>query len=124
MFGQGNYATVWSREDKGKYSIVELSTSQKDKETGKYTTDFSSKYVRFIGEAHNKAAKYGLGEYKADEKKHFIVLGRSGVTTEKGKDGKWYTNFLVFDYELYEGGGSGGGAGTKAPDEPYEGDPV
>jgi len=92
MFGEGRYASIWATEDKGKYTNVELSTSVKSKETGEYETDFSSKYVTFLSEAHKKAAKL--------QRKDRIKIGPCGVTTRKGKDDKYYTNFLVFDFEM------------------------
>jgi hypothetical protein len=113
VFGTNNYCTLWGIEDKGKYSVVEMSTSRKDKETGEYTTDFSSKFVRFIGEAHNKLKKYGYS------RKDRIKLTNCGVTTDKGNDDRWYTNFLVFDFEDANGDG---GLTKKNVDDPYEGD--
>lgn len=91
MFGQGNYATVWSVEDKGNYSIVELSTSAKNRD-GDYETDFSHKFVRFIGKAHEAASSL--------QRKDRIKLGGCGVTNfyDKKKD-REYVNFKVFDFE-------------------------
>lgn len=110
MFSNGSYATIWAREDKGNYSLMEMSTSRKDKESGEYKTDFSSKFVRFVGSAHKKASKYELGRQSR------IKIESCGVTTEKGKDGKWYTNFIVFDYSRDESNNKSG-----ATDE-YDGD--
>ena len=58
-FRNGAYAKIWNSEDKGKYSVVELSTSKKNKETDEYETDFSSKFVRFIGAAHEALKNLG-----------------------------------------------------------------
>ena len=46
--------TVWKVEDKGKYSIVSLSSGRKDKKTEKYVNS-NWTFVRFVGEAHEKA---------------------------------------------------------------------
>ena len=96
MFRVGDYATIWACEDKGNYSVVEMSTSRKDKDSGEYITNFSKKFVRFIGEAHNKAKKYGLSRMSR------IKFEDCGVESNKGKNGVWYDNFLVMDFSLAE----------------------
>lgn len=110
MFSVGSYATIWANEDKGNYSVVEMSTSRKDKESGEYKTDFSSKFVRFVGQAHSKAKKYAL------DRKSRIKIENCGATVEPGNNGVWYTNFLVFDFSLAEGNNK------SAVDDSYEGD--
>ena len=94
-FRTGAYAKVWKTEDKGNYSVVELSTSKKNKQTGKYETDFNGKFVRFIGKAHTDIKKYGDGIK--------IKLGDVEVTNSYNKETKVsYTNFLVFSFEAEE----------------------
>jgi hypothetical protein len=94
-FRTGAYAKVWKTEDKGNYSVVELSTSKKNKQTGKYETDFNGKFVRFIGQAHTDIKKYGDGIK--------IKLGDVEVTNSYNKETKiGYTNFLVFSFEAEE----------------------
>ena len=94
-FRTGAYAKVWKTEDKGNYSVVELSTSKKNKQTGKYETDFNGKFVRFIGQAHTDIKKYGDGIK--------IKLGDVEVTNSYNKETKIsYTNFLVFSFEAEE----------------------
>lgn len=110
MFSNGSYATIWAREDKGNYSVMEMSTSRKDKESGEYKTDFSSKFVRFVGSAHKKASKYEL------ERQSRIKIESCGVTVEKGKNNNWYTNFIVFDFSLM------GSQNENAGVDEYEGD--
>lgn len=95
MFGKDSYAKIWKITDNGKYSTVELSTSKKNRE-GEYETDFSSKFVRFVGKAHTLAA-----QLNGNEK---IRLGSCGVTNKFDKERqKAYTNFIVFDFELVDG---------------------
>jgi len=90
-FSQGSFAKVWRFEDKGKYSVVEMSTSRRDRETDEYKTDFSSKFVKFLGKAH---------EHLADlQENGRIKITSCAVTVEPGQDGKWYTNFLVYGFE-------------------------
>ena len=62
MLQNGSIVKLWEFEDKGKYSVVSLSQSQKDKQTGNYVTKFSSKFVRFIGAAHDKLKQCSKGE--------------------------------------------------------------
>lgn len=107
MFSNNSFCKLWAVEDKGKYSVVELSTSRKNKETDEYETDFSSKFVRFVGEAHNRVKKM--------EGTERIKLLNCGVTTSKYND-KWYTNFLVFDFEKADSPKS------SSPDEGYDGE--
>lgn len=91
-FRNGAYAKIWNSEDKGKYSVVELSTSKKNKETDEYETDFSSKFVRFIGAAHEALKKLG------DRTR--VKLGSVEVTNSYNKDTKkGYTNFLVYSID-------------------------
>jgi len=93
-FRTGAYAKIWNVDNKGKYSIVELSTSRKDKSTDKYETDFSSKFVRFIGDAHTKInSTVGFNGR--------VKIESCDVTTSK-QDEKYYTNFLVFDFEMLD----------------------
>lgn len=110
MFSNGSYATIWANEDKGNYSVLEMTTSKKDKESGEYKTDFSSKFVRFVGQAHNKAKKYKL------DRQSRIKIESCGVTVEPGNNNKWYTNFVVFDFSLPESNNK------SADDGGYDGD--
>ena len=96
MFAVNNYAKIWNHEDKGRSSLVEMSTSRKDRETGEYRNDFSSKYVRFVGKAHDKLANL--------QENGRILITECGVTIEPGNDGKYYTNFKVFDFENADAG--------------------
>jgi single-strand DNA-binding protein len=93
------YAKVWAVENKGNYSVVELSTSKKNKATNEYDTDFSSKFVRFIGTAHTQVQGLSKGTS--------IKLGNVEVTNSYNKETKTsYTNFLVFSFETQDGNGS------------------
>ena len=86
------FVKVWEVEDKGNYHIVSLSTSKKNKETDKYETDFSNKFVRFIGTAHKLAADLKEGDV--------IKLGSCEVTNKYDKEkNTTYTNYLVYSFE-------------------------
>ena len=94
-FRTGIYAKVWRFENKGNYSVVEISTSKKNKQTDQYETDFASKFVRFIGQAH--------ADIQALQEGVKIKLGDIEVTNSYNKETKQgYTNFLVFSFELAE----------------------
>lgn len=111
MFSSGSWATVWATEDKGNFTQVELSTSRKRKDTDEYETDFSSKFVRFIGTAHQEAEKLKRGDR--------IKLANCGVTTSYDKENKRsYTNFLVFAIELPEEDGTAAPKKTAATAKP------
>lgn len=89
----GCVATVWSVEDKGKYSDVRISTSRKDKTTQVWNTDFSS-YVRFVGSAHEFS--------KQLSPKDLIRINQFEVTNKYDKEKKvTYTSYAVFDCERF-----------------------
>lgn len=93
-FRTGAYATIWSVEDQGNFTKVQLSTSRKNKETDKYETDFSG-FVRFIATAHTLAS----GLNKMDR----IKIGDCDVTTSYNKDTKVnYTNYALFSFDAID----------------------
>ena len=93
MFSVGAYFKIWNVTNKGNYSEVECSTSAKNKMSVKYETDFSSKFVRFIGNAHKKSPQ-------PNER---IKVTNCAVQNVYEKDGqKQYLKnptYLVFDFE-------------------------
>ena len=92
MFGANNYAKIWEvKEVKDKYTVCSVSTSKKDKQTGRYVQDFSDGKVRFVGKAHRQKPQ-------AEQNIKIIDCGVS-VIYNKEKN-KTYTNFVIFDYEL------------------------
>ncbi len=102
------FAKVWEIENKGNYHVVSLSTSKKNKTTGEYETDFSSKFVRFIGTAHNEASSLKVGDT--------IKIGSCEVTNSYDKEKKTtYTNYLVYSFEK-EGENSGNNQANSIDD--------
>lgn len=95
-FKNGAYATVWEvKEGNGKFSDVRISTSRRNAQSGEYETDFSG-YVRFIGEAHEKAGLL--------KEKDRIRLGDVSATNSYNKEKKiTYTNFQVYSFEMADG---------------------
>lgn len=67
------FATIWEIEDKTTYSLVKMSTSRKDKESGEYKNSNWS-YVRFVGEAHKKAHELN--------RKDRVVIKGGGISLE------------------------------------------
>ena len=97
-FIKDNYATIWKMEDKGNYSLGQVSTSRKEKTTGEYANS-SWSFVRFVGKAHEKSAslidKEGYTRIK-------VILG--GISREPYmEEGEklWPKNpaIVIFDYE-------------------------
>lgn len=102
------FAKVWEIENKGNYHVVSLSTSKKNKTTGEYETDFSNKFVRFIGTAHNEASNLKVGDA--------IKIGSCEVTNSYDKEKKTtYTNYLVYSFEK-EGENSGNNQSNSIDD--------
>lgn len=100
------FVKVWEVENKGNYHIVSLSTSKKNKDTNEYETDFSNKFVRFIGTAHTLAADLKKGDT--------IKLGSCEVTNKYDKEkNTTYTNYLVYSFEK-EGGNTNNQSTPKA----------
>lgn len=99
-FRVGSFAKVWSVEPKSDTNtVVRLSISRKDKQTGEYTQDFSG-FVSFVGTAAAKKAAC-LTEGAR------IKLGDVDVTTSYNSEKKiTYTNFKVFNFEVESSGGN------------------
>lgn len=93
MFATGSFLKVWQVTDKGNYLEVDCSTNKRNIQTGKYETDFASKFVRFVGEAFHKRPQ-------ANER---IKITSCGVTNVYEKDGqKQYLKnptYIVFNFE-------------------------
>jgi hypothetical protein len=93
MFSTGVYLRIWGVSDKGKFTEVDCSTSKKNRQTDQYETDFSSKFVKFLGNAHNKRPQ-------PNER---IKITSCGVQNVVEKDGQrqYLKNptYLVFDFE-------------------------
>ena len=109
-FGTGQFMKIWEVTDKGGYSEVNISSSKKNKQTGKYETDFSSKYVRFVGDAYKQRPMKGQK----------IKIKDCAVTNVYEKNGeKQYLknpSYVVFSYELQLEGGAFGGSAPAQPD--------
>lgn len=119
-FRNGAYAKVWEISPLGDTSTkVRLSISHKNKQTGKYETEFSG-FAMFYGAAAKTASRLSEGNR--------IKLGDCDVTTRFDKEkNKSYTNFKVFSFEEVEDGSGGvtetpvddGGADVGGKDLPF-----
>ena len=96
MFANNNYAKVWKiypkEKKEQKFTLVQLSTSRKDKKTKEYSTDFSG-YVRLIGDAEEKAK-----ELEAQDKIKLLTVGVTNSYDKANK--KTYTQYVCFDFEF------------------------
>jgi len=96
--GKSDYdqqAVVWETEDKGKYALVKLGTSQKDKQSGEYINSNWS-FVKFVGEAHKHIMEV--------EPKTRIIIKKGLISNASYmKDGQKlypkYPNIVVFAWD-------------------------
>ena len=92
MFANNAWIKIWNVTDRGSYYEVDCSTSKNNRE-GNWETDFSTKFVRFVGEAYNKRPQ-------PNEKIKILNCGVQNCYEKNGK--KIYMNipqFIVFDFE-------------------------
>ena len=95
-FRNGTYAKVWKLENKGKYMVAEMSTSKKNKDTDKYETDWSNKFVRLVGTAAKQAESLQDGAS--------VKIGECDVTNNYDKEKKiTYTNYVIFNFHEEDG---------------------
>ena len=100
-FRQGTYARIWKVEDKGNYSVAQVSTRKK-KEDGKYETDFQDGFVRLVGSAHDVIKSMSIPENGVS-----VKISSCDVTRTYNADKKEnYTNFVIFGLELADGSGT------------------
>lgn len=107
-------AAVWKIEDKGNYTLVQLSTGRKDKKTEKYVNS-SWSFVRFVGKAHESAGQLERGSQ---------IVFDGGLSKEPyEKDGETVypqnPSFVVFEWKFKENNGESGSKENKSS-EPKE----
>ncbi len=99
MFSVNSYAKIKEVEDKGNYSVCKISISKKNKQSGKYETDFIGK-VRFVGNAHNQRP---LTNQR-------IQITSCGVSNCYTKDDKLEfpkaPTYTIFEYSLQDDNGA------------------
>ena len=112
-FSVNSYARVWSVEDKGKYSIANISVSKKNKDTNQYEIKFQSNYVRLVGTAHDALKDVEIPE------KGGVSIKISNCDVESNYDAenkKMYYNFAIFGLELLDDNNSGGKKKSSSKD--------
>lgn len=96
-FGQGKFGHIWKLENKGNYHVAEMSTSKKNKETEQYETDWTNKFVRLVGTAHQQADSLDISKN--------VKIGACEVTNKYDKEkNTTYTNYVIFGFEDVNGG--------------------
>jgi len=119
-FGDKVYATIWEIEDKDTYAVVKFGTSRKDKRDDSYKNS-SWSYTRWVGEAYRKISDLDL-----QEKSRVVVKG--GISWEPYVDStgerKWAKTpqITIFNVELAEAYGGGGGRMDTPPQVEDDGD--
>ena len=112
-FRQGAYARLWSAEDKGRYSLANISVSKKNKDTNKYETEFLSKYVRLVGNAHDTATELDIPANGVS-----IKITSCDVTNQYDpQKERMYTNFVVFGFEIPDDNDSSGSSNKQSADK-------
>ena len=94
-FKNGSYVKIWEVEDKGKYSIANISVSRKNKETDKYETEFQEKFVKLVSNAHKAVAGTEIPKNGLSMRIKSCDVTNKYDTEKK----KTYYNFVVFEFE-------------------------
>lgn len=109
-FRQGAYAKVWRVEDRGNYSVAQISVSKKNKETGQYETEFQHNFVRLVGTAHDLGKN--IEEVQGGTS---IKITSCDVTNRYDKEKQQeYVNFVIFGFEFPDNN-NGNSGGSKKP---------
>lgn len=94
-FRTGAYARIWKVEDKGNYSLCNLSISRKKKDSDEFDTEFQDGFVRLVGNAHEFAKGLKIGKSGAP-----VKITSCDVTNRyDAKKGSTYVNFAIFGLE-------------------------
>lgn len=102
-FRQGAFAKLWKVEDKGNYSVAQVSVSRKNKDTGRYDVEFQDGFVRLVGNAHEAAKGLNIPESTGLSIKITSCDVTNKYDAEKGKS---YINFTIFGFEIPDNNGS------------------
>ena len=94
-FRNGSYIKIWEVENKGNYSVANVSISRKNKNTEKYETEFQEKFVRLVSSAH--------------EMLQGVDIPKSGLSAQikacdvtnkyDAEKKKTFYNFVIFEME-------------------------
>ena len=109
-FHAGAFAKVWSVDDKGKYSIANVSISRKNKDTNEYEMEFQDGFVRLVGNAHTD-----MQDVEIPKNGYSIKITSCDVTNKYDAEKKrTYTNYVIFGFEVPESNSSNKKAAAKS----------
>lgn len=100
---RGGYARVWKIENKGNYSVGQVSTSRKKSGSeNEFEVDFQDGYVRFIGAAHEAISQLDIGD------KGITIQITSCEVSNKYDNNtkKTYVNYAIFSFNTVDNGGN------------------
>ena len=109
-FREGSYAKIWSSEDKGNYSVANVSISKKNKDTNEYSVEFQDGFVRLVGTAHELIKDMDIPKNGLSVKITSCDVTNNYDQSKK----KLYTNFAIFGLEVMDGNGSNSSKSSKA----------
>lgn len=98
-FSSGKIASIWSVEDKGKYSVAKITTSAKKKNGDGYEKDFQSNFVNLVGSAHEMAKTLQIGDRKPARIVIKSCAVRGGVAVEENGKKSYPYYFTIFEFE-------------------------
>jgi hypothetical protein len=94
-FRNGSYIKIWEIEDKGNYSIANISISRKNKDTGEYDTEFQEKFVKIVSSAHKMLQGISIPKNGLS-----VQIKACDVTNKYDAEKKQkYYNFVIFEIE-------------------------
>ena len=111
----GGYAKLWEFQDKGNFGSGRVSVaSRKDPKdaNSEFVTQFQDGFVTFSGKAYERVKNLTIPQEGLS-----IVILNCDVRTSQ-TNGRWYTNYYIFDFDVYEpsrNGGTSSGRASSAP---------
>ena len=86
----GKYLKVWEVEARERVTLVNLGDSRKNKDGGYDSWTWYK--TAFVGQAKGPAAQLNKGD---------VIEIKSGqISQNKADNGKWYTNVVVFEFDV------------------------
>lgn len=111
----GGYAKVWEFNDKGNFGNGRVSVAaRKDSKdaNSELVTQFQDGFVCFSGKAYDRIKSLTIPK----EGLSIVILSCDVRTVKKGD--KMYTNFYIFDFDVYESSHSGNAPRSTATSTP------
>lgn len=93
-FYKDNIGTIWSIEDKGKFSTAHITCARKDKDTGEFKQEFNG-FVTLSGTAYEKGKTLQIPK----DKGVIIRFGNGNVITNYvAEKNTTYTNYKLYSF--------------------------